>query len=110
MSITRYRKSTELYSRLRTGPSIVENQRYLDLIAEWNRRQQGVIETSRKTYEWAIENGINKERDRAVLPEGLTKTRVIHEWYVAFLGSLHRTEECEWNSKGTYGSCKEMCI
>ena len=61
---------------IENDPSIVENQRYLDLIAEWNRRQQGVIETSRKTYEWAIENGIAKEQARAVLPEGLTKTRL----------------------------------
>ena len=33
-----------------------------ELIAEWNRRQHGIIESSRKTYEWAIENGIAKER------------------------------------------------
>ena len=46
------------------------------IIADWNRRQQGVIETSRKTYEWAIANGIAKEQARAVLPEGLTKTRL----------------------------------
>ena len=60
---------------IENDPSIVENQKQ-DLIAEWNRRQQGVIETSRKTYEWAIENGIAKEQARAVLPEGLTKTRL----------------------------------
>jgi len=46
------------------------------LITEWNRRQQGVIETSRKAYQWAIDNGIAKEQARAVLPEGLTKTRL----------------------------------
>jgi thymidylate synthase (FAD) len=32
---------------------------------------------ARKTYQWAIENGIAKEQARAVLPEGLTKTRVM---------------------------------
>jgi len=47
-----------------------------DLIAEWGRRQQGVIETARRAYDWAIENGIAKEQARALLPEGLTKTRL----------------------------------
>jgi len=61
---------------IESDPSLVENQQYLDLITEWNRRQQGVIETSRKAYQWAIDNGIAKEQARAVLPEGLTKTRL----------------------------------
>src|SRR6056300_839998 len=61
---------------IENDPSLVENQTHQDLIAEWNRRQQGVIETSRKAYQWAIDNGIAKEQARAVLPEGLTKTRL----------------------------------
>src|SRR6056300_543728 len=61
---------------IENDPSLVENQTHQDLIAEWNRRQQGVIETSRKVYQWAIDNGIAKEQARAVLPEGLTKTRL----------------------------------
>ena len=61
---------------IENDPSLIENQQYQDLIAEWNRRQVGVIETSRRAYDWAIENGIAKEQARAVLPEGLTKTRL----------------------------------
>ena len=61
---------------IESDPSLVDNQKNIDLIADWNRRQQGVIETTRKAYEWAIENGIAKEQARAVLPEGLTKTRL----------------------------------
>ena len=61
---------------IENDPSLVENQAHQELIAEWNRRQQGVIETSRKAYQWAIDNGIAKEQARAVLPEGLTKTRL----------------------------------
>ena len=61
---------------IESDPSLVDNQKNQDLIAEWQRRQSGVIEMSRKTYEWAIENGIAKEQARAVLPEGLTKTRL----------------------------------
>ena len=58
-------------------PSLVDNQTHQDLIADWQRRQSGVIEMARKTYQWAIENGIAEEQARAVLPEGLTKTRVM---------------------------------
>ena len=61
---------------IENDPSLVENIAHQELIIEWNRRQQGVIETSRKAYQWAIDNGIAKEQARAVLPEGLTKTRL----------------------------------
>jgi thymidylate synthase (FAD) len=42
----------------------------------WDRIQENVIVTSRNAYEWAIENGIAKEQARAVLPEGLTRSRM----------------------------------
>ena len=61
---------------IENDPSLVDNQSNQDLIAEWQRRQSGVIEMSRKAYQWAIENGVAKEQARAVLPEGLTKTRL----------------------------------
>ena len=61
---------------IETDPSLVQNISHQELIAEWNRRQSGVIETARKAYDWAIENGIAKEQARALLPEGLTKTRL----------------------------------
>lgn len=57
-------------------PSLVDNQKHQDLIAEWSRRQSGVIELVRKNYEWAVENGIAKEQARALLPEGLTVSRL----------------------------------
>jgi thymidylate synthase (FAD) len=59
-----------------SDPSLVENQQYQDLIAEWNRRQTGIIELVKKHYNWAIENGIAKEQARAILPEGLTVSRL----------------------------------
>ena len=61
---------------IETDPSLVQNISHQELIAEWNRRQSGVIETARKAYEWAIESGIAKEQARVLLPEGLTKTRL----------------------------------
>jgi len=37
---------------------------------------QGVINTAKAAYNWAIENGIAKEQARAVLPEGNTVSRL----------------------------------
>lgn len=42
----------------------------------WENKQQRVIDEARKAYNWAIENGIAKEQARAVLPEGLTVSRL----------------------------------
>lgn len=48
----------------------------LALAAFWQERQKRVIEEAKNAYEWAIENGIAKEQARAVLPEGLTASRL----------------------------------
>ena len=42
----------------------------------WVAQQTKVIETASAAYKWALDNGIAKEQARAVLPEGLTKTRL----------------------------------
>jgi len=42
----------------------------------WIQQQKRVIDTARGAYRWAIELGIAKEQARAVLPEGLTRTRL----------------------------------
>lgn len=53
----------------------VENEN-LALAAWWEERQKRVIEEAKNAYEWAIQNGIAKEQARAVLPEGLTVSRM----------------------------------
>ena len=53
----------------------VENDN-LALAAWWEERQKRVIEEAKNAYEWAITNGIAKEQARAVLPEGLTVSRL----------------------------------
>ena len=53
----------------------VENEN-LALAAWWQERQKRVIEEAKNAYEWAIQNGIAKEQARAVLPEGLTVSRL----------------------------------
>jgi len=47
-----------------------------DLKENWNMRQMALIAQVKETYEWAINNGIAKEQARAVLPEGLTVSRL----------------------------------
>lgn len=51
-----------------------EDDRFL--IAEWNRRQQDVIDLVKENYTWAIGAGIAKEQARAILPEGNTISRM----------------------------------
>jgi len=46
------------------------------LAYQWENMQKKVLEQSRLAYEWAIDNGIAKEQARAVLPEGLTVSRL----------------------------------
>ena len=46
------------------------------LAIEWERAQQRVLFSVKQEYKWAIANGIAKEQARAVLPEGLTVSRM----------------------------------
>jgi thymidylate synthase (FAD) len=46
------------------------------LVSTWKLKQQRVIETSAEVYKWALDNGIAKEQARAVLPEGITTSRL----------------------------------
>lgn len=59
--------------------------------SEWRAAQQAVVELTTKVYHEALEMGIAKEQARAVLPEGLTPTKLymvgsirswIHYWGV----------------------------
>ena len=43
---------------------------------DWLKQQQAVIDSATAAYDWALENGIAKEQARAVLPEGLTISRM----------------------------------
>jgi len=46
------------------------------LYDQWANIQCGIIEQAKLAYNWAIENNIAKEQARAVLPEGLTMSRM----------------------------------
>lgn len=47
-----------------------------ELKAQWQAMQDHLIEIVETAYTWAIDNGVAKEQARAVLPEGLTKSRL----------------------------------
>ena len=47
-----------------------------NLIEQWKWKQESVIASAQSSYEWAIKQGIAKEQARAVLPEGLTLSRL----------------------------------
>jgi thymidylate synthase (FAD) len=55
---------------------ILKNDADRFLAAGWENIQNDVIKKCREAYEWAIVNGIAKEQARAVLPEGLTESRL----------------------------------
>lgn len=47
-----------------------------ELKKDWQLKQMSIIHEAKIAYKWAIENGIAKEQARAVLPEGLTVSRL----------------------------------
>jgi thymidylate synthase (FAD) len=53
-----------------------ENEEQKLLAIEWERAQKRVLFSVKQEYSWAIKNGIAKEQARAVLPEGLTVSRL----------------------------------
>ena len=42
----------------------------------WEQKQELIIEAAKNAYQWAVDSGIAKEQARAVLPEGLTVSRL----------------------------------
>ena len=49
---------------------------YINLQMKWKLKQEVVLNHARDAYKWAIDNNIAKEQARAVLPEGLTISRL----------------------------------
>ena len=72
----------------------------------WDKVQKNVISGAEAAYKWAIEKGIAKEQARAVLPEGLTVSRMymngtIRSW-------IHFIELRSAN--GTQKECQEVAL
>lgn len=56
------------------------------LAIDWHKKQNEILEKTKEIYSWAINNGISKEQARAVLPEGITHSRLymsgtFRSWY-----------------------------
>jgi thymidylate synthase (FAD) len=47
-----------------------------ELQENWDVQQNNIIQAAENAYKWALENGIAKEQARAVLPEGMTVSRI----------------------------------
>ena len=52
------------------------NDDHRRLAAQWEVLQNEIIRHAKNAYTWAIDKGIAKEQARAVLPEGLTESRI----------------------------------
>jgi thymidylate synthase (FAD) len=53
-----------------------ENDGQTIMAGAWRNKQQQLLDLAKESYKWAISNGIAKEQARAVLPEGLTVSRL----------------------------------
>jgi thymidylate synthase (FAD) len=66
----------------------------------WGAKQSAVIESSIAAYKWALERGIAKEQARALLPEGLTPSRLymngtMRSWIHYLQSRLHPSTQKE---------------
>lgn len=85
----------------------LSDEYYGNLQAEWERKQDAVVTQSLEAYKWAIDNGLAKEQARAVLPEGLTKTRLyakasIRSWihYIEIRAAKETQKEHRYIARG----------
>lgn len=54
----------------------IQNDEHRQIAYQWEILQKQMIEKTKEIYTWAIDKGIAKEQARAVLPEGLTVSRL----------------------------------
>lgn len=55
---------------------MIHDLEHRELARDWLARQQDLARAAREAYTWAVTNGIAKEQARAVLPEGMTESRL----------------------------------
>ena len=78
---------------------MMDSDERVNLELKWLQQQAEVINRSKESYKWAIENGIAKEQARSVLPEGITNSRLyvngtIRSWiHYVELRSGHGTQK-----------------
>ena len=78
---------------------MMDSDQRVNLELDWYKKQAEVVNEAKKSYEWAIKNGIAKEQARAVLPEGIMESRLyvngtIRSWiHYVDLRSGHGTQK-----------------
>ena len=78
---------------------MIDSDQRVTMELEWLQNQAEVVNAAKKAYGWAIENDIAKEQARAVLPEGITNSRLyvngtIRSWiHYVDLRSGHGTQK-----------------
>lgn len=86
--------------------SVENSDRELDKI--WEAQQSEVLRTAKRAYTWALTNGIAKEQARAVLPEGITHSRLymngtLRSW-------IHYCEvRCDISTQKEHREIAEQC-
>ena len=56
--------------------SIEMSEEKEELKTEWIQKQKEIANLAQENYKWALSNGIAKEQARAVLPEGMTMSKI----------------------------------
>ena len=75
--VTREMRKQDLKNRQNSiEVDIMNNDDDRQAAHQWENLQEDFIKSSLEAYKWAIEKGIAKEQARAILPEGLTATRL----------------------------------
>lgn len=57
-------------------PDMLEDGGQWTIASQWKDGQSFILQQVEELYNWALENGIAKEQARAILPEGMTHSRL----------------------------------
>lgn len=74
--VTREARLQDTKNRQNSIEMNFSNTEHREISRLWQEKQQEIIRMAKENYVWAINNGIAKEQARAVLPEGLTTSRL----------------------------------
>jgi thymidylate synthase (FAD) len=74
--VTREARLQDTKNRQNSIEMDFSNTEHREISRLWQEKQQEIIRLAKENYVWAINNGRAKEQARAVLPEGLTTSRL----------------------------------
>ena len=66
----------DLKNRQNSIPLDMKDDEQRRLAYQWEIAQKNITQKVMETYDWAVTNGIAKEQARAILPEGITLSRM----------------------------------